>query len=75
MKASNETKKPLPLWDNTPEITRRFALGVREVVRDHALAGNPVAVWRDGKAVMLSPEEIFAELRCKRKRTPTPETQ
>jgi len=50
---------------------RRARLGVREAVRDHALAGNPVAIWRDGKVVLLSPEEVFAELRRKPK-SPTP---
>ena len=31
---------------------------VRKALREHKLAGNPVAVWRDGKVVVLQPEEI-----------------
>lgn len=58
--------KPSFLWNNTREVTRRFRLGVREAVRDHALAGNPVAVWRDGKVVLLPPETVLAELRGKK---------
>lgn len=71
MPTKTKNRKPLPLWDNTPEITRRARLGAREAVRDHAPAGNPVAVWRDGKGVMLSPEQVLAELRRKPK-SPTP---
>ena len=31
---------------------------VRKALREHKRAGNPVAVWRDGKIVVLQPEEI-----------------
>jgi len=31
---------------------------VRKALREHKRAGNPVAVWRDGKVVVLQPEEI-----------------
>lgn len=34
---------------------------VREAVLSHARAGNPVAVWRDGKVVWIPPAEILAE--------------
>lgn len=30
----------------------------REALKKHKLAGNPIAVWRDGKVVILKPEEI-----------------
>lgn len=50
------------------DIDRIFAEGkdideaVRKAVRDavlrHKQAGNPVVTWRDGKIVMLKPEEI-----------------
>jgi len=29
-----------------------------EAVRMHKKLGNPIAVWRDGKVVILPPEEI-----------------
>lgn len=50
---------PSLLWNNTGEITRRFTLGVREVVRDHALSGNPVATWRNGAVTLLLPDEVL----------------
>jgi hypothetical protein len=31
---------------------------VRAALREHKLAGNPVAAWRDGKVVLLPPEQI-----------------
>jgi len=31
---------------------------VRAALREHKLAGNPIAVWRDGKVVLVSPEQI-----------------
>ncbi|MCX7424064.1 MAG: hypothetical protein NTW96_00250 [Planctomycetia bacterium] len=34
---------------------------VREVVRHHKRMGLPLAVWRDGKTVWLSAEEVEAE--------------
>jgi hypothetical protein len=33
---------------------------VRAALRDHKLAGNPIAVWRDGKVVLVPPEQIEA---------------
>ena len=61
-----DNEKPSFMVDNTREVTRRFRLGVREVLRDHTLSGNPVAVWRDSKVMLLSPETVLAELRGKR---------
>lgn len=53
-----------------PDIDKIFAEGrlideaIRESVRSallmHKRAGNPVAVWRDGKVVMLKPENLPA---------------
>lgn len=37
------------------EILRR---AVRAALLDHKRAGNPVAVWQDGKVVILAPAEI-----------------
>jgi hypothetical protein len=34
----------------------------REVILDHARAGRPVPVSRDGKVVWLQPDEIFKAL-------------
>jgi hypothetical protein len=39
-------------------ITKACDRAVREALRKHKLAGNPIAVARDGQVVLLSPDEI-----------------
>jgi hypothetical protein len=31
---------------------------VQEAIRDHKRAGNPVAEWRDGRVVLVPPDQI-----------------
>jgi len=40
------------------EIDGLVRKAVREAVLDHKRAGNPVAAWKDGKVVIIPPEEI-----------------
>lgn len=40
------------------EIDEALRRAVREALLRHKKLGNPVAVWRDGKVVILPPEEI-----------------
>lgn len=40
------------------KLTEALATGVREALRKHKQANNPVVVWRDGKMVWIKPEEI-----------------
>ena len=42
------------------KITDALASGVREALKRHKQAGNPVVVWSDGKMVWIKPEEIQA---------------
>ena len=54
--------------DPIRDIARAFEQGtpidealneaVREAVRLHKRMGQPLAVWRDGKTVWISPEEV-----------------
>jgi len=39
-------------------ILRALQRAVRRALRQHKLAGNPVAVWRDGQVVWIPPEDI-----------------
>ena len=39
-------------------VQNALARGVREALQKHKQAGNPIAVWRDGHTVWLSPDEI-----------------
>ena len=40
------------------EINPAYDRAVREALRKHKLAGNPVPTERDGKMVWLQPDEI-----------------
>jgi hypothetical protein len=31
---------------------------VQETIADHKRTGDPIAIWRDGKAVFVDPEEL-----------------
>ena len=55
----------LPMRKNVSleEKTRAIQLAVRENLREHALLGRSVSIWRDGQIVRLTPAEILEELR------------
>jgi len=40
------------------EINRAYERAVREALKRHKVAGNAVAISRDGKVVLLQPDEI-----------------
>lgn len=54
---------------NTPNLLVKYrsavnaaiTKGVREALAEHKAAGNPIAVSRDGKVVILQPAEIQVE--------------
>jgi hypothetical protein len=39
-------------------IQEALARAVREALRRHKQAGNPIAVWRGGRTVWIEPDEI-----------------
>jgi hypothetical protein len=39
-------------------IERALARAVRDALKRHKQAGNPIAVWRDGRVVWIAPEDI-----------------
>ena len=43
------------------KVEAALRAAVRDALARHKRAGNPVAVWRDGKVVWLSPEAIPEE--------------
>lgn len=40
------------------KVTEALAQGVRDALLKHKQAGNPIVIWREGKAVWIEPEEI-----------------
>ena len=55
---SDSAVSPVERVADLPRIERALRLAVREALRDHKLAGNPVAVWRNGRVEWIPPEEI-----------------
>ena len=53
----NGTRIARTLGD-TALIERTLGKAVREALLRHKRAGNPVASWRNGKAVWIPPNEI-----------------
>jgi len=51
----NKAPESDELAERVLTATRR---AVRAAVREHKLLGNPVAAWRNGKVVLIPPEEI-----------------
>lgn len=49
------------LRDGT-EVDRALARAVRRAIREHKEEGLPLAVWRDGRVVWVSAEELEAEI-------------
>jgi hypothetical protein len=48
---------------------------VHETFREHKLLGLPIAIWKDGKAVWLQPEDITPEDMGEVPRSTTPSPQ
>lgn len=55
-----KTEKPVTLTSEGDEIDRIFRVAVEKALRRHKAAGNSIAVWRQGKVVILTPDQIKA---------------
>jgi len=49
------------LFRDGKEIDTALRNAVQQALLQHKKAGNPVAEWRDGKVVMIKPEDIVVE--------------
>ena len=45
-------------------IERILQAAVRETLSIHKLLGNPIAIWEDGKVVIVPPDEIVIAPEC-----------
>ena len=52
---------PVDRVQDLPRILKAMRAAVREALLTHKRLGNPVAVWREGRVVWLSPDEIVVE--------------
>jgi hypothetical protein len=49
------------LLEDSSLIEAAFRKAVREALKQHKRAGNPVCEWRNGKVVWVPPEKIVIE--------------
>ena len=49
------------LFEDGREIDAAIAKAVREAILEHKRAGNPIAVWQDGRVVWIPPDEITVD--------------
>jgi hypothetical protein len=60
----NQTNKPTPRGFLRQEALQALREAVWGVIVEHKRLGMPLAIWRDGKVVEISPEEAEAEYRA-----------
>ena len=60
MQAENKISKPIEVIHGKA-VEEVFRRAVRHALRMHKRAGNPIAVWRDGRVVIIPPEEILVD--------------
>ena len=60
-KSSQAQPPPSERVEDIPRILEALREAVREALLRHKQAGNPVAVWRDGRVVWIPPEDIPVE--------------
>jgi hypothetical protein len=54
----NGSAQPVDVFGTPGLIEAAMKKGVRDALRRHKLLGESIAVWRDGKVVIVPPEEI-----------------
>ncbi len=71
---ANEKKDIVKLLADSDGVTRALTKAVQQALLQHKRMGNPVATWRDGKVVWITPEEIEvseeSEIGCLRNEEP-----
>ncbi len=49
------------IFEDKEKITKALSKGVNEALLQHKKAGNPVASMKDGKVVLIQPEDIVVD--------------
>ena len=60
MTKPNSSATPVERAGDLDRIGRALRAGVRDALQRHKRDGDPVAVWREGRVVWLSPDQIPA---------------
>ena len=56
--ASDSELTPAERVEDVQRALRAMRIAVREALQRHKNAGNPVAVWRNGRVEWIQPEDI-----------------
>jgi hypothetical protein len=59
--ASDDRRPSIEMIRNGDLTLKAVQHAVHETFREHKLLGLPIAIWKDGKAVWLQPEDITPE--------------
>lgn len=62
MKTSAAELTPADRVNDDARIDEALAEAIREAVEQHRRAGNPIAIWRDGRVCWIEARDIPAEL-------------
>ena len=68
MTAAKDSRSPAERVEDDDKILFEMRQAVREALGQHKRAGNPVAVWRDGRVELIPADQIPEEFA-----TPLPE--
>ena len=62
MPAHESQPTPIERVQDVPRILRAMREAVREALLRHKLLGHPVVVWRDGRVILVQPDDIPADM-------------
>jgi hypothetical protein len=51
-------RKTIPKKSIIEKAEEALKKAVQKTIADHKRTGDPIAIWRDGKAVFVDPEEL-----------------
>lgn len=66
MTPPDDSRLPTERIHDIPRILEAMRRAVREALLDHKRAGNPVAIWKNGRVEWVQPEDIPEELPVER---------
>ena len=55
---TNEEKDISRIFSEGTPIDNAIVLAARNAIKEHKQKGQPLVVWRDGKTVLIPPEEL-----------------
>lgn len=63
MKSRKPDKRHETSFDFAEKVGAALRLAVADAIEDHRRTGDPLAVWQDGRVVMLPPDQAISPQR------------